>query len=195
MRVGWVEWSALFHGPAISPSGDAAGVLIVRDPNGKFSVAAFAFPKSTVENPNASLEAIFDQHSHAVVGEAVRSLAEAQRLGEAWLRKYKRGLVLAPCACETMTTAAVTGRPTATHPSPRTSAGHLTLGRPSLAYRMAQTYGVRPIVFPGQGSMPTPPSGTRFACGPYVGPTRDTVLADAEGNPVPHRRARRPRAA
>lgn len=103
----WASWSALFHGPAVAPSGDAAGVMIVTDPHGTFAVAGFAFPKSTHENPNATMGMVFDAHSHAVVAEGVRSLPEAKRLGEAWLKKYRKGLVLAPCDCETLTEASV----------------------------------------------------------------------------------------
>jgi hypothetical protein len=87
--------------------------MVMRSPHGGFAVAAFAFPKATVENPHATMETIFDSHSHAAIAEGVNSMLEAQRLGEAWLRKYKRGLVLTPCACEPMTSATTvrTARP------------------------------------------------------------------------------------
>ena len=49
-----------------------------------------------------SMGEVFDTHAHAIIAEKATSLAQAKRLGDAWARKFRKGLVLAPCACEAM---------------------------------------------------------------------------------------------
>jgi hypothetical protein len=100
----------LVRGPVYGPTGDAAGVMIVRSSKRGYGVAGVGFPKATIDAAGG-LGAFFDGHSHAVIAEDVRSLAEAKRLGDAWARKFRKGLVLAPCACEDMIEA---GAPSAT---------------------------------------------------------------------------------
>jgi hypothetical protein len=90
----------LVLGPFFGPSGDGAAVMIIADPKARvrYGVAGVAMPKETL---GGGAQDFFDNHSHAVVAEGV-SLAEAKRLGEAWAKKFRKGLVLAPCACEDM---------------------------------------------------------------------------------------------
>jgi hypothetical protein len=170
LRRGWAKFGAIMYGPVRSPSGDGGGALIGMGPDGRFHVMGVGFPKATLESGDSSMQRFFDAHSHAVIAEGVVSLKKAQLLGEAWALKFRRGLVLTPCACEDMTEPVELGP-----------------GSPPLAYRMALTYGMRPNPSRLGDALGADklPSGTRFACGPYVGPTRDTVLADANGNPPP----------
>jgi hypothetical protein len=66
-----------------------------------FTVAGVAFPDAS-DARSGGMGAFFDNHAHAIIAEGVRSLAEAKKLGDAWARKFRKGLVLAPCACEDM---------------------------------------------------------------------------------------------
>lgn len=81
------------HGP-----GDRlATVVIGRRGARGYVVVAQAHPDDVT-----SMGEVFDTHAHAIIAEKATSLAQAKRLGDAWARKFQKGLVLAPCACEAM---------------------------------------------------------------------------------------------
>jgi hypothetical protein len=96
-------------GPVPGPHGSSAGVFLARVPGQRrYAVMALSTPTGSIGMGTAG---VLDDHAHAVIAEDVRSLAEAKRLGEAWAKKFRKGLVLAPCPCEDMVEA---GAPSAT---------------------------------------------------------------------------------
>lgn len=108
-RLRWKPMGGLALGPFFGPSGDGAAVMIIADPKarGRYGVAGVGMPKETL---GGGVQDFFDNHSHAVVADGV-SLAEAKRLGEAWAKKFRKGIVLAPCACEDMVDAVARAAP------------------------------------------------------------------------------------
>jgi hypothetical protein len=104
----WKPYGGLVIGPIPSPHGSSAGVFVARGPSRRYAVMALSTPNGFLGMGTAN---VLDDHAHAVIAEDVRSLAEAKRLGEAWAKKFRRGLVLSPCACEDMVEA---GAPSAT---------------------------------------------------------------------------------
>lgn len=79
--------------------------MIIGEPK-RWGVIGAAFPDADkVEHFGLA------DHAHAIIAEDVATLTQAKKLGEAWAKKFRKGLVLAPCACEDMVDA---GAPSAT---------------------------------------------------------------------------------
>jgi hypothetical protein len=104
----WIPYGGLVFGPIPSPHGSSAGVFVARGPSRRYAVMALSTPNGFLGMGTAG---VLDDHAHAVIAEDVRSLAEAKRLGEAWAKKFRKGLVLAPCACEDMVDAVARAAP------------------------------------------------------------------------------------